>query len=257
MTYRTDPRRRNLGFAAVVAGMLVALPLTATSAINYVDVAASPPQSAPKLQTTAPALDPGSARSESMTRAAMPVASAVTGAPVRLAALAPVETAVMVGRNDISFISNDSVHINGVTKKWSELTPQERSRIRVETTKARRQLNEQLVRLPQEMAQAQRELDKFKNGDFQRDMAAARIDMVEAIAEIDSEAADLRANGQNPEKLKADIRRSMSEMEPVNVEKMVRESLASVDPEKIRADVINASKSLDEIEAKLNQLDRR
>ncbi|MES2146349.1 MAG: M56 family metallopeptidase, partial [Pseudomonadota bacterium] len=37
MTYHIDPRRRTLGFAAVVAGVLVALPLTATSAINYVD----------------------------------------------------------------------------------------------------------------------------------------------------------------------------------------------------------------------------
>ncbi|MES2146350.1 MAG: hypothetical protein V4491_00710, partial [Pseudomonadota bacterium] len=135
--------------------------------------------------------------------------------------------------------------------------PSERARIRTETVKARQQLNEQMARLPQEMAQAKRETEKFRNGEFRREMESARTDMQQAIAEIDGDASDLRANGVDPEKLKAEIRRSMSTMENMDIDKVVREALASIDPDKIRAEVMNAAKSLDDINLKLDQLDRR
>ncbi|MBA3670237.1 MAG: hypothetical protein H0W71_09305 [Sphingomonas sp.] len=253
MTYHIDPRRRKLGFAAIVAGVLVALPLTATWAINYVDVAAPPAPNSPLASIAAAA--PASAAAP--ISPASPAAPNAPVAPVKLAALAPVSSGVSIGPGDISFIANDSVHISGVTKKWSDLTPSERARIRTETAKARRQLNEQIARLPQEMAQAKRETDKFRNGEFRREMESARQDMRNAIAEIDGEAADLRANGVDPEKLKVEIRRSMSSLENMNIDKVVRDALASVDPEKIRADVMSAAKSLDEIDIKLDQFDRR
>lgn len=250
MTYRIDPRRRTFGFAAIVAGVLVALPLTATSAINYVDAAVPPAPQTPIA--SGEAIAPASP-AEPMA----PASPAAPIAPVKLAAIAPVAPGVGVGPGDISFIANDSVHIDGVTKKWSDLTPSERARIRTETVKARQQLNEQMARLPQEMAQARRETEKFRNGEFKREMESARKDMQQAIAEIDGDASDLRATGVDPEKLKAEIRRSMSVMENMDIDKVVREALASIDPEKIRAGVMNAAKSLDDINLKLDQLDRR
>ena len=158
---------------------------------------------------------------------------------------------------DVSFIGTDNVRINGKTKRWEELTAAERAEIRARTSEARRDLDRQLAQLPQQLEQVRRQSERFSNGEFQRQMAEARANMTHALADLDQHAAVLRATGQDPERMKADIRRSLDEVQRTDIDKTVRESLASLDPDRIRRDVEGAAKSLGEIEAKLNQLDAR
>ena len=238
--------RRLAGRTMVLVVAAIAAPLTATWAVNYVDVPAPAAPAAPAAVPAAPAV---------------PASAAAAVAPV--APIAPVaapdtdESIVMDGDKGVSFIGRDSVRINGKTRRWEELTSAERAEIRARTDQARRDIDRQLARLPEELAKVRRESARFSNGEFQREMAEAREDMQRALASIDQQAAILRATGQDPEKLKADIRRSLSEVEHMDIDKIVRESLASLDPEKIRREVEDAAKSIDDIQAKLDQLDRR
>jgi hypothetical protein len=118
-------------------------------------------------------------------------------------------------------------------------------------------LNEPLRRLPEELAQAQREAERFRSGEFQREMAEAKVNMRNALDDIQRHSAVIRAAGKDPDEMQAEVRRSLAEIERMDIAKVVRESLAAVNPDKIRGDVENASRSLAEVEAKLNQLDGR
>lgn len=246
MTKTSHPARRRFGFLLLGAGLLIGLPLTASQAVRYVEVRSPAPPTRPmppmRPQATMAAVTP--------LKPLKPLPQ-----PVRLAALAPV--AASQPQPDISFIGSETVRINGVSKRWEELTPAERDRIRRETAKARAQLNEQLRRLPEELAQAQREADRFRSGEFQREMAEAKVNMRNALDDIQRHSAVIRAAGKDPDEMQAEVRRSLAEIERMDIAKVVRESLAAVNPDKIRGDVENASRSLAEVEAKLNQLDGR
>jgi len=243
--------RRLAGRAMLFAAVAVALPLTATWAINYVD----PP--APAAPATPAAVPASPATPAAQASAIAPVASLSPVAAVQAVHAVAPRPDDIDGEGSVSFIGKDTVRIHGKTKKWEELTPAERAEIRTRTDEARRQIKEQLARLPEELAQARHESERFRNGEFQREMAEAREGMKQAMASIEQQAAILRATGQDPEKLKADIRRSLSEVEKMDIDKIVRESLASVDPDKIRRSVESAAQSLDEIDAKLDRLDDR
>jgi hypothetical protein len=107
------------------------------------------------------------------------------------------------------------------------------------------------------MATLERTREMFRSGDFQRQMADARKSMESALAQIDAQSAMLRAAGQDPEKVKREMRKSLEEMRRTDPAKIARESMLSVDPAKLSSEILNASKSIDEIEAKLNRLERR
>ena len=151
---------------------------------------------------------------------------------------------------------DDTVTINGVTKRWEDLTPQERTKIRADIDGARRDLQREMARLPQELAKAQREMAKFRNGDFRREMAQAREELRREMHEIDRNARDLKLHGVDVDELKSDLEESLAEIEQMDIDKIVREALASVDMAKIRADMSGAGKSLDDIDERLDQLDR-
>ena len=243
MTNSTNTRARKLGFLILGGGLLLALPMTATSAVRYIDVAAPTPVLA--------ARSPAPVRPVSTVTQPIPVSPAV-----KLASLAQVST-VSPGPADISFIGNDSVTINGVTKKWEELTPAERARIRADTDKARKQLRKEMATMPERMADARREMEKFRNGDFAREMAQSKEGMRQALAAIDSEAGLLRATGQDPEKMRGDLLKSIREIEAMDIAKISREAIAAVDSAQIETSLREAQRSLDDIETKLNRLDGR
>jgi hypothetical protein len=156
-----------------------------------------------------------------------------------------------------SVANHDTVTINGVTKRWDELTPAERAKIRADLAKARQDIKRELDRLPQELAKAQREMEHFRSGEFQREMAEAREEIRRAMREVDSQRDHLRKAGVDPESLKADIQRSLAEVEKMDIDKIVREALASVDMNKIRAEMDGAERSLEEVERKLESTEPR
>ena len=90
-----------------------------------------------------------------------------------------------------------------------------------------------------------------------RDSEAARREVGEALREIDRSAAELRKAGVDPESLKATIRASLSVIEHMDIDKITREAMASVNPDKIKADLEQAEASLARATARLDQLDRQ
>ena len=244
MTLNASKRTRTIGFTLVGAALFLALPLSASRAIEYVDVPApaAPQKPTPPNAPTAPA-------APSLLLAAQAVPPAPPAAPMPPVAPSNVTR--------LSIDNDDTVTINGVTKRWEQLTPQERAQIRRDIANARADLNRELARLPQEMARAQRDMAKFRNGEFQREMARAREDVRRAMQEVERETRNLHHSVIDREALRAELRESLAQIERIDVDKITREALASVDMEKIRADMANAGKSLDDIDARLDRLDRQ
>ena len=221
-------RRRIVGRTLIVAGIAVALPLTASWATRYVDVPVAP---------TAP----------------------LAAAAVIVEAIAPTQPTPPEPPRvpDLGNITNDTIQLHGRTMRWEQLSSKERNDVRAEVDKARSELERDRSHLDRDMAGARAEMAKFSNGDFQREMANAQVEMANAIRELDANAADIRQAGQDPEALKAQVRASLSEIEHMDIAKITREAMESANPDKIKAELDQAKASLTAVTARLDQLDRR
>ena len=249
MLTNPTPSRRLAGKLAILGALAVALPLTATWATRYVDVAA------PEAPTTPSVADAPQAP-------LLPTAPLPAAAPAPLIPpVAPMAPQIASGDSDvnfgngISFVGEDTVRINRKTKRWSELTPPERVQIRRETAKAKQELDKQMADLPRELADARREIENSR-AEHRLGMADARIDIARALAEVDSNAAHIRAAGQDPEQIKEQVRASLRQVEQMDIDKMVRDAMKAVDPERMNAALRTAQASLARIEVRLDQLDR-
>jgi bla regulator protein BlaR1 len=264
MTQATRSQRRRAGLLLIGGALLLALPLTATSAVNYVDIA-SPSATARVVPELVIAGAPAPVRFEARIDPELVIDSGSAPAlnTTKLAALAPVAAAQprphsgrTFGRSDLS-IDKDSVWIDGKRKRWEDLTPEERARVRAATAEARKDIDKQIANLPRQMAELERTRDMFRSGDFQRQMVDAREGVQRALAEMDSQANILRATGQEPEKMKRDLRKTLDRLNQANVDKLTRDALESADPDKVRNDIMNAKTELDRVEARLNQIEHQ
>ena len=224
--------RRLTGRALVLAAVAVALPLTATRAIEYVDILAKDASSASPVKAPAPVL-------------AAPALQAVA----QPASVTPVAPAHPVN------ITDDQVTINGQTKKWSELTPAEKAEVRRSIAQAR----EEISRINQ--GEIQREIREAMNEtrvnqeDIRREIAAAHADVNEAMREIDAHSVEIRRAGQDPEMIKATVRASLKAVEAIDVQAITRQALASVDPATINAALAAAEAGLEKAEAELERIE--
>lgn len=284
MLISSNPRRRMAGKVLIAAAAAVALPLTATWATLYVDTIAPvrplPPTSpiAPVTAVSALAVRPVSALDAAppvapltplaTAGAVTPPASPTPLSPVApLAPVAPARVAVAasasahavataaVHQPTISFIGNDTVRINGVTKTWRQLTPAERAQIRNETNRAKIQLSRERAGMGRRLEQARREMVKFQNGEFEREMAEARRSVEESLREIEHNKADMRRAGVDVEKIRAQVRASLRDIHRVDVAKIKREAMAGLDPDKMEASLDEAEASLDRVEERLDETD--
>ena len=224
--------RRLSGRMAVLAAIAVALPLTATRAIHYVDVLA------PSASDAAPAK--------------MPVP--VLPAPAVAAVAQPAPVTPVAPAHPVN-ITDDKVTINGQTKKWSELTPAEKAEVRRSIAQAR----EEISRINQ--GEIQREVREAMNEaridqeEVRRELAAARIEVDQAMREIDAHAVEIRRAGQDPEMIKATVRASLKAVEAIDVQAITRQALASVDPATINAALAAAEAGLEKAEAELERIE--
>ena len=221
--------RRLTGRMAVLAAIAVALPLTATRAIHYVDVLA------PSAPGPAPA---------EMPAPVLPVPAAATvSQPAPVAPVAPVN------------ISDDKVTINGQTKKWSELTPAEKAEVRRSIAQAREGISRiNHDEIQREVREAMNEA-RINQDEMRRELASARADVDEAMREIDAHAADIRRSGQDPEAIKAIVRQSLKAVEAIDVQAITRSAMASVDPAVINAALAAAEAGLEKAEAELERIE--
>ena len=221
--------RRLSGRILLVATVAVALPLTATRAIQYVDV---PMLNAPSVEKPAPLA---------------PIAA--------VAAVAQPEKVAAEQRHSNLSINDGMVTMNGQTKRWKDLTPAEKAEVRKSLAEARAELarvnNGEIQR---EVQSAMREA-RMNREDMQRELAQARIEVDQAMREIDAHSAELRRAGQDPEQIKATVRASLKAVEAIDVEKITREAMASVDPATINAAMAAAQAGLAKAEAELERVE--
>jgi len=218
--------RRLTGRVLVVAAVAVVLPLTATRAIDYVDVPMINAPDAPK--------------------AIAPVAA------VAALSAQPAKEAVERSHSNLS-IDDGKITFNGQTKQWKDLTPAEKAEVRKSLAEARAEIarvnNGDIQRNVQEaIAEA-----RMNQVEMHRELAQARIEIDQALREIDAHSAELRRAGQDPEQVKATVRASLKAVEAIDIEKITREAMASVDPATINAAMAAAQSGLDKAEAELRR----
>ena len=233
MLSNTTTGRRTAGKLMIVAAVAIALPLTATRAIDYVDIASPAAPEAP--QTPAAPLVPAAL------------------------ALQPVPPVPPAPPADNLQVDGDAVTINGRTKNWSDLTEAERQHIRGELAKARAELSRTKIDRADIERQVREALStaKVDKEELRRDLAEARVEIEQAVREIDANAAQLRRSGQDPEAIKAQVRASLKAVEAIDIEAITRQAMASVDPARIAASVAAAEAGLAQAHAEIERLERR
>lgn len=232
--------RRMTGRMMVLAGIAVALPLTATRAIQYIDV--------PMLQASAPA-----APAPSSVAPAAPVAAvAQVATPAPVAPVAPVAS----HPSNLNIDEGGMVTINGKTRRWKDLSPAEKAEVRRSLAEARAEISKiNQEEIQREVREAMNEA-RINREDMRRELAEARAEVDEAMREIDAHSAELRRSGQDPEQLKATVRASLKAVEAIDVEAITRQAMASVDPATINAAMAAAQAGLAKAEAELERAER-
>ena len=257
MTRLPNSKARKIGFLLIGASLAVGLPQTASRAINYVDKV--------KPAALAPAHHMATVAPGSMMTALAPVAAAT---PVPVPAALPrengdgtvtVTNGVTMGRGDVAFYSDDRIIMNGKVKRVDEMTAAERAQLRTIIEKSKRDIAKERAELPARLAEARREIDRIKSGEMERELQQNLKDLKADLARVDSEAAELRRAGQDPEKVKAEIRHALHEAETEGLDGLreARQELADFDPDKIVAEVREAEDQMARLQARLDQLDRR
>jgi len=220
--------RRLTGRMMVVAAIAIAVPLTATRAIHYVDV---PMLTAPKA----------------------PLAPKAPAAVAAVAAVQPVVDAARVHSSSNLNITDNMVTIDGQTKRWQDMTPAEKARVRSELDRARselRRVNSEEIQREIREAMAESHINKE---DMRRELMAARAEVDMAMREIDAHSADLRRAGQDPQALKELVRASLKAVEAIDVQAITRQATASVDADTINAALTAAEAGLEKAEAELER----
>ena len=229
--------KRTAGKLLIVTTVALALPLTATRAVEYIDVPAPTAPEAP-IAPQAP-----------LVPAALAVQPAAPAAPAP-----PAPPAAQHG--DLN-IDGGIVTINGRAKRWSELTRDERQHVRSEIAKARAELARNRVdrrEIEREVREAMRDV-QIDREELHRDLAEARIEIDQAMREIDAHAVQIRRSGQDPETIKARVRASLRAVEAIDVEAITRQAMSSVNPAAIAASVASAEAAIAAAEVQLEQIE--
>jgi hypothetical protein len=232
MLSNPTPGRRLTGRAMILATVAVALPLTATRAIDYVDVPTASP-----------------------TKAASPAATAVTAVTIAQTA-APANRAQpakpLLIQRDGKFVM-----INGQEKEWKDLTPAEKAEVRRSIAEAKEELSRVNSEEIQRNVREAMEEARIDQEELRRDLAEARAEIDQAMREVDAHAVEIRRSGQDAEQIKATIRASLKAVEAIDVEAITRNALASVDPAHMQAAMAAAKEGVEKAEEEIERLEER
>jgi beta-lactamase regulating signal transducer with metallopeptidase domain len=241
--------RRFAGKALIILTAAAALPVTASRATDYVDVPAPAPATAPAATpaTVVPAVAaaPASAPAPDMT------VRPNTDGTVTLAG------GVKLDKGSTAFFGDDRILMNGKIMRVEDMTPAERAKLRSVIAKSQRDLVRERAELPARLAEARQELDRARSGLMKQDYLRDIEDMKRDLAEVDSEAAEMRADGEDPAKRKAEIERDLREAQSVDIDKEIREAIEDADPAKITGELQSAEQQMTRLLARLDQLEGR
>ena len=253
--------RRAVGRLLIVTAITLALPLTASRAIAYVDV----PETVPSVAQlrTATATIPVTSASIS---AALPDHRAPVPGPVA----APVPPAASYaggdgdhvalstdpGDSQVTNVTADLVTINGQAKRWEELTPSEKASVRRAVDKARAALANTRLDQAKIMRDLARIQDRVHIDQIQRELALSRESVESAMRGVDGSAPFLRSSGRDPEEIKAEIREAMRSVQAIDPE-TVQRALGALDQQKIAAALAGAQESMQRAKMQLDRIQQR
>jgi hypothetical protein len=226
----------------VVSAIAIALPLTASRAVEYLDVA-----------VPAPAVRAVPAAAPSIAPAATPVvpAAAAVIQPVTPARPAP-PTSGPILNDDNMTIDEDRVVIDGKTKRWEDLTPDERVRVRAAVEKARAALANTHIDEARIRESLRNVPDRKHIEEIQREVARAQANAAMAANNININSTDLRRWGVDPVQLQASIQTALRSVQGIDMS-----ALATIDRDKIAADVSGAQQSMEKAKAELARIQAR
>ena len=233
--------RRLAGRMIVLAGIAVALPLTASRAIHYVEVpmvSASEPLAAPAAVAAVQA-----APAVQAVPAVQPV-SAVQ-APAAPQPVAPIRQHSSLGLHD------GTVIINGERKEWKDLTPDQKTQVRNAIAEAKASLSRVNIQDIQREVSQSLQAAKIDEDQLRRDIANARGSIDQAVKAIDANAAELRSHGQDPEVLKARVRASLASLDADKISRQVQ----AANPERIAASMAKAQDGIRRAEAEIARME--
>jgi len=237
---RTDnPARRVSGRLIILSAIAVALPLTASRAIEYVDVLAPAAPSAPAVNQTA-AVKP------------VPIVAAATPVPVAL----PVATAAVIQPSDDVSIDDEWITIDGNRKHWEELTPAEKARVRSAVANAREALARTHIDREKIMRDVAAATNNINIDELQASLASSQAGAAEALRGIDASAAYIRASGQDPEQIKESVRRALESARAIDVE-AIKRAVSAVDQRQIAQSLDGAEQSMRKAKADLDRVEAR
>jgi bla regulator protein blaR1 len=236
MLISSNPRRRLAGKVLIAATAAVALPLTATWATLYVDTVA-PVRPIPPISPIVPVA--------ALAAAHPPAAADSVAAPDPVAAVTPVAAV-----EPASQVVRPRVVTKGKEMHWDTMTPAEREELRADLREARRDIERGRAETARALAEARAELST----DLEESLAEARRDLAETLRDIDSNAAELRRAGQDPEAIKAQVRASLRGLDARAIK---RHALAGINEHTISASMHGAEVAIVRMEAELDRLDRQ
>jgi len=241
-----NPGRRIVGRLMVVSAIAIALPLTASRAVDYLDVAVPAPAPVPAVPAV-PAAAPVVSRvvTRIVPAAAVVVQPAAAARPVRP------ETGPTFNSGDMT-INEDRVTIDGKTKRWEELTPEERARVRAAVAKARTALANTHINQAQILESLRNVPDAKRMAEIQHEVQQAQVNAAQAAQNINISGADLRRWGVDPEQLQANIRTALQSVQTIDLS-----ALQTIDRDKITADVSGAQRSMEKAKAELARIQAR
>jgi beta-lactamase regulating signal transducer with metallopeptidase domain len=227
------PAGRLAGRLIVAGAIAVALPLTASRAVDYIDVPA--PEAA--MPAVAPAVKATPALAAKVAAPATVARPATVAAPILAAAPAPARVA---GSEESITMSDDRITIDGQTRRWEELTPAQKARVRDGVAKARAGLAK---------AHVGRERALREVGDA---MARIRLnhDELGRLAETNARIAETMRRLDDPKF------RAILQSQAINVAAIQR-SIKAIDEQKIAASLAKADEAMRSAEAELDRLEVR
>jgi hypothetical protein len=152
-------------------------------------------------------------------------------------------------RDDLT-ISGDFITIDGTRKRWEELTPAEKARVRSAVAKARASLAKTHI----DEAKIMRDIASIPDGaELQRQLARSQAEISESVRRMDERAAQARAAGRDPDQLEAAIRATLQSVQAIDLQNAAN-ALANVDRQKIASSVAGAQQSMEKAKAELARL---
>jgi bla regulator protein BlaR1 len=288
MLRNPNPNRRIIGRVIVVGAVAFALPLTASRAVQYVDVP-SPVPATPSAAATSQVV-PIAARQETLPAAveqthppqvvdaavssapgrplrltaavaapkAMPLTQVAAGGVAIAAPAGSLPRASLHDEGDNLTISGDMITIDGVTKRWEDLTPAEKARVRSAVAKA----NQALAGVHIDQARIAQDLAHIPNqaqmAELQQQLAQTQVRVAQSAdaARRSVAAVDWPRVAQSMD----DARRAVAVVDWQRINQSfadAKRSLGVVDQAKIAESVARAAQSMTAAKVELARIQAR